>query len=294
MIQQELLGSGRYGDVYKFSYENKQYAGKIFHKNLLPGHPHPSSDQIKKVIRNIEYVSALFDINQHSNIELFHSEVQLTPHSTPILLTELLHENLNSYITRISSSLSVNEQLNLCHDMAKGLQFLHNLDVIHSNLHGANILINKDGQAKIADYICPQIDILNDNTVSHYDVYLSPESITNRKVISKQSDIYSLGVLCLQVSTQSSPVPNNTIEVSETQRWKKQMDQIIKNPLFPLIARCLKVAISRPHVDNFCTKIVSIKAKLQTVVSNTLYQVEVCKYLSASYHTFYIKSVVVV
>ena len=106
----------------------------------------------------MEDVCTLFDINQCTNIELFHSLVQLAPNSPPLLLTELLPENLNNYTDRMRGNLPINKQLNF---MAKGLQLLHKLDVAHSNLHGANILISQDGQAKIADYICPQIETLN-------------------------------------------------------------------------------------------------------------------------------------
>ena len=288
MIQQQLLGSGAYGEVYQFNYESKLYAGKIIHKSLLPGHPHPSADQINKLVMKIGHASALFDSNQHPNIELFYSEVQVTPDSPPILLTELLHENLNSYTTRNRDNLTNQEQLNLCHDMAKGLQFLHNHDVVHSNLHGANILITKDGQAKIADCICPQIDALNENTTSIYKVYMSPESIASKKVISKQSDIYSLGVLCLQVATQNPPLPDDSYEAPDIQRWKEQMDQIIKNPLLSLIAKCFKLSIARPCADNVCTKIAAIKEGPKIAVSSTLYQTKVCMYILAPGHIIYV------
>ena len=276
MIQQELLGIGSYGEVYTFSCNGKLYAGKMIHEKLLPGHPHPSSDQINDIRIKFENASAWFVINQHSNVELFHSVVQLTPHSPPILLTELLHENLSNYIARMRGNLSIKVQFSLCHDMAKGLQFLHNLDMIHGNLHCANILISKDGQAKIADYVCPQIDTLDENTVSQYKVYMSPESISNTKVITQQSDIYSIGVLYLQVATQNPPLPDDNFEVYEVQHWKKQMDQIIKSPLQSLIALCFKTSEVRPHIDHICDKIAIIKESSQSLVSNTVYHVEVC------------------
>ena len=288
MIQQELLGSGRYGEVYQFNYENKLYAGKIIHKYLLPGYPHPSAEQINKFIITIRYPSNLFEIHiyqlQHPNIELFYSVVQLTADSPPILLTELLHENLSTYVARLRGNLTIVEQINLCYDMAKGLQFLHKLNVVHGNLHGSNILISKDGQAKIADYVCPQIDTLNKNTASQYKVYMSPESVVNKNFISKQCDIYSSGVLYLQVATQNPPLPTDSIEVSNVQRWKEQMDLITNNPLLPLIAQCLKFPIARPHIDNICTKIADIKENHQIKVSNTLYQIKVRTYVATSVH----------
>ena len=281
-----MLGSGRYGEVYKISYSDKLYAGKIIYKKLLPGHPHPSSDQINKFMGEIENASAILVTNQHPNIEQFHSVIQLTPDGPPILLTELLPENLNSYTARMKGKLPIHAQLDLCHDMAKGLQFLHTAGLVHNNLHGANILISQDGQAKIADYICPLVDSLNEQTAPQHNVYTSPELIKNISLFTKQSDIYSLGVLYLQVATQSPPMPNDSTELSEVQCWKEQLDQITTNPLKPLILQCLGIIPARPSIDRVCTKIVTAKESPQSVMSNTLYHITVREHIIMSYLQF--------
>ena len=273
-----MLGSGRYGEVFKISYNNKLYTGKIIYKKLLPGHPHPSVEEIDKLMGEIEIASAMLVTNQHSNIEQFHSVVQLTPDSPPMLLTELLPENLNSYTARMKGKLPIHAQLDLCHDMAKGLQFLHTAGLVHNNLHGANVLISQDGQAKIADYICPQVDSLNENTTPHNRVYMSPESIRTTSLVSKWSDVYSLGVLYLQVTSQSPPMPNDSAELSELQRWKEQLDQIKTNPLMPLILKCLGFTLARPSLDRVCAKIATAKESPQSVMSNTLYHIKVRAY----------------
>ena len=277
-----MLGSGRYGEVYKISHNNKLYAGKIIYKKLLPGHPHPLIDDINKFIGEIENVSAKLVTHQHNNIEKLHSVVQLTPDSPPILLTELLHENLNNYTARMKGKLPVHVQLDLCHDMAKGLQFLHNAGLVHNNLHGANVLISQDGRAKIADYICPLVDLLNEKVTPQYTVYTSPELVKGIHVYSKQSDIYSLGVLYLQVATQSLPMPNVSVELSELQHFKDQLDEITSNPLLPLILQCLGIIVARPSIDHVCAKIATAKESPQNVMSNTLYHIKVKPYIIKS------------
>ena len=261
--------------MHKISYSSKLYAGKIIYKKLLPGHPHPSVDDINKFMGEIENASAMLVTNQHANIEQFHSVVQLTPDSPPILLTELLHENLNNYTARMEGKLPVHVQLDLCHDMAKGLQYLHTAGLVHNNLHGANVLISQDGRAKIADYICPLVDSLNEKVTPQRNVYTSPELVKDIHVYSKQSDIYSLGVLYLQVATQSSPMPNDSAELSEVQRFKDQLDEITTNPLLPLILQCLGIIVARPSIDRVCAKIATAKESPQSVMSNTLCDIKV-------------------
>ena len=265
--------------MYKISYSDKLYAGKIIYKKLLPGYPHTSVDQINKFMGEMENSSAMLVTNQHPNIEQFHSVVQLTLDNPPILLTELLPENLNSYTARMKGKLPIHAQLDLCHDMAKGLQFLHTAGLVHNNLHGANILISQDGQAKIADYICPLVDSLIEQTTLQHNVYTSPEMITNITVYSKHSDIYSLGVLYLQVATQSPPMPNNSTKLSEVQRWKEQLDQITTNPSLPLILQCLGLILARPSIDRVCAKILIAKESPQSVMSNTLYHIKVRQHI---------------
>ena len=258
--------------MHKISYSNKLYAGKIIYKQLLPGQ---SVDDINKFMGEIENASAMLVTNQHTNIERFYSLVQLTPDSPPILLTELLHENLNDYTTRMKGKLPVHVQLDLCHDMAKGLQFLHTAGLVHNNLHGANVLISQDGRAKIADYVCPLVDSMNEKVTLQHTVYTSPELVKNIHVYSKHSDIYSLGVLYLQVATQSPPMPNNSTDLSEVQRWKSQLDQIMTNPLLPLILQCLSLVLARPSIDRVCAKIATAKESPQNIMSNTLYHIKV-------------------
>ena len=274
--------------MYKISLGEKVHAGKIIYKKLLPGHPHPSIDDINKFMGEIENASAMLVTNQHPNVEQFHSVVQLTPDSPPILLTELLHENLNSYTARMKGKLPVHVQLDLCHDMAKGLQFLHTAELVHNNLHGDNILISQDGQAKIADYICPLVESLNENVTPQHNVYTSPELVKNIHIYSKQSDIYSLAVLYLQVAIQAPPMPKDTTELSAVQRFKDQLDEITTNPLLPLILQCLGITLARPSINQVCAKIATAKESPQSVMSTTLHYIKVRDhYIMLGAHHYY-------
>ena len=167
LVQQELLGSGRYGEVWRMSYGDKTYAGKIIHKTLVPGYPDMSVDQINQFVADIESLSAIFSSHEHTNIETFFTVVQATVDGPPILLTELLPDNLNSFTAKMKGKLHIHSKIDLCHCMARGVQFLHDNEVIHNNLHGANILITPEGQAKISDYICPQITELNEKQLQN-------------------------------------------------------------------------------------------------------------------------------
>jgi len=261
--------------VWRISYGDKAYAGKIIHKNLLPGYPDTSVDQINQFVADIENVYAIFGSHEHPNIEQYYTITQPTPDSPPILLSQLLPDNLNSFTAKMKGKLPVHIQMDLCLGMAKGVQYLHTNGVIHNNLHAGNVLISEDGQPKIADYICPQITELNENTIPQDKVFMSPELIKNHAICSKPSDIYSLGVLFLHTATQNPCTPSEDTELSEVQRHKHQLDEITTNPLLPVILQCLNILPARPSIDHLCDRINTAKQTPQNVMSSTLHHIKV-------------------
>ena len=194
------LGSGQYGIVYTFSDHQQLYAGKTIHSSLYPGYHNAS-----KLLVEIQQATDNFLYFDHPNIELFVNAVQLSVDSPPTLLTELLTENLDMFVLKMESKCKNSYQLDICHDMTSGLQYLHRRGVVHTNLHGRNVLMTSNGRAKIADYISPQVISKTSMIKSPPGnvAYLPPETIEDKGMYSEQSDIYSLGVLFLQVVTQN-------------------------------------------------------------------------------------------
>jgi len=271
LVQQETLGSGYFGIVYKFSDHKRSYAGKTIHKSLVPGYPNHSADQMNQFTKEIENKVALFSYYMHPNIELFNASFQLTSESTPTLLSELLAENLDDFTNRMEGNCAMHKQLELCHDMSSGLQYLHSIDVVHSNLHGRNILINEEGKAKIADYVCPQVITKRDMTVPTNIPYLPPEAIKDKSHYTQQSDIYSLGVLLLQVAVQRVPSLTEQTELSKLAKRKEELSGIKHHPLVSIILRCLStIQLARPSIDKLCEAVAAAKESPQNVMSTSI------------------------
>jgi len=257
------------------SYGDKTYAGKIIHKTLLPGYPDTNVDQIKQFLADIDSVSATFSSNDHPYIEKFFTVAQPSVDKPPILLTEVLPYNLNSFTAKMKGKLSIHLQIKISLNMATGVQFLHDNGVIHNNLHGGNVLITQHDEAKISDFICPQMVELNDRSAPQQRAYMSPEALKNTNLCSKPSDVYSLGVIILQVTTQTLPVPTEDDTLSDIQKYKVQLDEIASNPLLPVIIRCLNILPARPSIGRLCDRINTAKNTPQNVLSGVPQQVKV-------------------
>ena len=258
------LGAGNFGVVQRVKYHKDWCAGKTIHSD----HYVEESNAVMKITATCKDFFRL----DHPHVEAFKAtQADLKDF---VLLTEMFPENLDEFVKRCWKILPYPEQLNLIQNMADGLQFLHQNGIIHSNLHGRNVLINHERQAKIGDYICPQLQraglIRKMTEEDELQAFKAPElSEEHPAVHTIKSDVFALGVLCLQVLTQAVP----SIEGSLV----NMLDDC--NPSRPLVNRCLsKNSASRPDCAGVCDLVAGVRDSPLYVMYNCLYGKKVRRY----------------
>ena len=71
----------------------------------------------------------------------------------PVLLMELMDESLTRFLERLTGPLPYHSQLNICHDVAMALAYLHSNSIIHRDLSSNNVLLIGEGsRAKVTDF----------------------------------------------------------------------------------------------------------------------------------------------
>lgn len=118
--------------------------------------------------------------------------------------------------------------------VARGLQALHRLDMLHQDLRPENILITPEGQAVIIDLGSTHVGSLNDDGAHSLSevpqatlAYAAPEYFLGERG-TLYSDQYSLAVLMYEML--SGELPYGT-QVAAT-RSREQQNRLIYKPLF--------------------------------------------------------------
>lgn len=146
--------------------------------------------------------------------------------------------------------LTVEETLDISKQICSALQHAHDLNIIHRDVKPHNILVNRAGTVKVADFGIARA--VSGNTITDKQAtsvlgsvhYFSPEQARGAQTDAK-SDIYSLGVVMYEMLTGSLPF-SGTSPVSvalkhlrepfiEPRELNKSIPQSVEN----IVLRCL-------------------------------------------------------
>lgn len=135
----------------------------------------------------------------------------------PFLAMELVNgETLNEKIK--SNSLTFKETAYIGLQIAEALRASYELDIIHGDIKPSNVLISRDGVAKLSDFGMAR-SASDDRGVAEGGTpnYLAPE-LLDGVAISVQSDIYALGVTLYEMTFGELPF---TMYGNQVQDWRE-------------------------------------------------------------------------
>jgi serine/threonine protein kinase/Tfp pilus assembly protein PilF len=157
-------------------------------------------------------------------------------------------EDLKSFIRR-SRQLVVGTAIFIAKQVCEGLAEAHRVGVVHRDLKPGNIMIDKEGNAKIMDFgIARSISvkgITGAGVMIGTPEYMSPEQVEGKEV-DKRSDIYSLGIILYEMLTGQVPFEGDTPftigvkQKSEIPKDPRGLNSQITQDLSRLILKCLE------------------------------------------------------
>ena len=175
-----------------------------------------------------------------------------------IMLMELMDQSLKEFLDKHQGNVPLHVQLNICGDVAHGMEYLHARNIIHGNLTATNVLL-KDRRAKISGAVSLQLN------TPDVELSLCPgaaESLPRRTFshadYDEAIDCFSFGVLAIHIATRETPQPHpQSKECSEIQRYERSLKRLDGgHPMYPLIIECLSDKGSdRPSAAKLCQEL---------------------------------------
>ncbi|CAB4418116.1 unnamed protein product [Rhizophagus irregularis] len=119
---------------------------------------------------------------------------------------------LETYLKKHFNELNWDDKYQLALQLASAVECIHNLDIIHHDLHANNVLIHQKN-IKLADFgLSRKITKESSNTLLFGVLpYVDPKYFNNKVndkqnyVLNKRSDVYSIGILMWQISSGHKP-----------------------------------------------------------------------------------------
>lgn len=116
-----------------------------------------------------------------------------------------------------SKTVSPDAALEMIPVICDALQFAHSRGVVHRDIKPENILVDKEGQLKIADFGLAKMLNRDDTAASEIELtgtkqvmgtakYMAPEQMETTKSVDHRADIYSLGVVFYELLTGEAPM----------------------------------------------------------------------------------------
>ena len=237
-MTERILGRGGWGEVRVARFHGLEVAAKVLHEAII------SEYNVSLFSREMNIASKI----RHPNLLQF---IGATTEGNPMILTELMPTSLRKELE--TGGLAYHAVLNISLDVACGLNYLHLFKphpILHRDVSSANVLLQTTGgtwRAKVSDYGSANLEPLIGRTTNPGNpVYSAPEA-GNPREHSPSMDVFSYGVLLLEMITRRIPLPEERVGL---------IDGIRRVSFKSLVERCLIIEYRhRPTMNDIITEL---------------------------------------
>jgi serine/threonine protein kinase len=196
----ELIGRGGMGAVYR---ARQKILERMVGLKILPPEVGHNVDFTERFAREAQamarlhhpHIVMIFDFGQRDGVFFFFMEYV---------------DGLNLRRVMEGGKFTPSEALAIVPQICEALQYAHNKGVVHRDIKPDNILMDRDGTVKIADFGLAKLVGLEVARSTHEPVmgtpkYMAPEQISHPDEVDHRADIYALGVMFYQMLTGEYP-----------------------------------------------------------------------------------------
>ena len=234
----EKVGTGGMADVYRaMDHRLNRYVAVKILKNEY-------SEDTKFVTKFRQEAQAVACLSHPNVVAVYDVGEEQGMHFIVMEFVEGI--TLKSYIEK-KGKLSVREAVGIGIQIASGLEAAHNSHIIHRDIKPQNILISRDGTAKVTDFGIAKAASSNTITASAMGSvhYISPEQARGG-FSDEKSDVYSLSVTMYEMLSGTLPFTGESAvavalaHIQEEAVPLTAMDATIPKGISDIVAKCMQ------------------------------------------------------
>ncbi|XP_057503391.1 probable LRR receptor-like serine/threonine-protein kinase At3g47570 isoform X3 [Actinidia eriantha] len=215
--ESNLLGAGSFGSVYKGTLsDGMTVAIKVF--NLQAEGAFKSFDAECEVMCNVRHRNLLQVISCCSNVDF-----------KALVLEYMPNGSLEQWLYSHNYFLDVLQRLNIMMDIVSAMEYLHHglpSPIVHCDLKPSNVLLDEDMVAHVGDFGIAKLlgegEYISQTKTLATIGYMAPEYGTEG-IISTRGDVYSYGILLMEVFTRKRPTDEMFTGEMSLKRWVSEL-----------------------------------------------------------------------
>ncbi|KAH7523458.1 hypothetical protein FEM48_Zijuj06G0013200 [Ziziphus jujuba var. spinosa] len=196
---EKRIASGSSGDLYKGTFCNQDVAIKV----LKAGHLNETMQR--------EFAQEVYIMRKvrHKNVVQFIGAC--TRHPNLCIVTEYMAGGSMYDFLKENSVLPLQSLLRVAIDVSKGMNYLHQSNIIHRDLKAANLLMDENGVVKVSDFGVARVRAQSGVMTAETGTYrwMAPEVIEH-KPYDHKADVFSFGVVLWELLAGKLPYENLT------------------------------------------------------------------------------------
>ncbi|KAI7732022.1 hypothetical protein M8C21_013513 [Ambrosia artemisiifolia] len=228
------FAQGAFGKLYKGTYNGVDVAIKLLEK------PENDLERAQLMEQQFQQEVMMLATLKHPNIVRFIGACR-KPMVWCIITEYAKGGSVRQFLTKrqnrsVPLKLAVKQAL----DVARGMEYVHRLGLIHRDLKSDNLLISADKSIKIADFGVARIEVQTEGMTPETGTYrwMAPEMIQHRPYTQKV-DVYSFGIVLWELITGMLPFQNMTAVQAAFAVVNKGVRPTIPNDCLPVLSEIM-------------------------------------------------------